>query len=169
MKFKIVQLSQFNGNKAGIYSVYLSDEQKTLFECFLRENISAFKSEIININQRIRTINTKTGARSIYFKEDEGIPGDGVCALYDDPASNLRLYRIRYGKSLVILGSGGFKPKSIRAFQEDDKLKTENYFLRKISALITERIKTGEIQFSEDGIELYGDLEFEDNEIETNE
>lgn len=169
MKFKIVQLSQFNGNKAGIYSVYLDDEQKTLFECFLRENIAAFKSEIININQRIRTINTKTGAQSIYFKEDEGIPGDGVCALYDDPASNLRLYCIRYGKSLVILGSGGFKPKSIRAFQEDDKLKTENYFLRKISALITERIRTGEIQFSEEGTELYGNLEFEDNEIETNE
>lgn len=169
MKFKIVQLSQFNGNKAGIYSVYLDDEQKTLFECFLRENISAFKSEIININQRIRTINTKTGARSIYFKEDEGIPGDGVCALYDDPASNLRLYCIRYGKSLVILGSGGFKPKSIRAFQEDDKLKTENYILRKISALITGRIKTGEIQFSEDGTELYGNLEFDDNESKTNE
>lgn len=162
MKFKIVQLSQFNGNKAGIYSVYLSDEQKTLFECFMRENITTFKSEIININQTIIAINKKTGAREIFFKFDEGIPGDGVCALYDDPESNLRLYCIRYGNSLVILGSGGYKPKSIRKLQDDPKLKEENYFLREISALITERIKSGEILFSEDGTELFGNLEFQE-------
>jgi hypothetical protein len=162
MKFKIVQLSQFNGNKAGIYSVYLSDEQKTLFECFMRENIITFKSEIININQTIIAINKKTGARETLFKFDEGIPGDGVCALYDNPNSNLRLYCIRYGNSLVILGGGGYKPKTIRRLQDDPKLKEENYFLREISSLITERIKSGEILFSEDGTGLYGNLEFEE-------
>ena len=162
MRFKIVQLSQFNGNKAGIYSVYLSDEQKTLFECFMRENIDAFKSEIININQTIVAINKKTGVRETLFKLDEGIPGDGVCALYDNPKSNLRLYCIRFGNSLVILGSGGYKPKSIRKLQDDPKLKEENYFLREISSLITERIKSGEIRFSEDGTELFGNLEFEE-------
>jgi hypothetical protein len=81
MKFCIVKLSQFNGNKAGIYTVYLSDEQITLFECFLRENMAAFKSEIIDINKRIVAINTKTGAREPFFKLNEGKPGDGVCAL----------------------------------------------------------------------------------------
>jgi len=162
MKYKIVQLSQFNGNKAGIYSVYLSDEQKTLFECFLRKNIITFKSEIIDINKRINAINKKTGARDIFFKLDEGIPGDGVCALYDDPAHNLRLYCIRYGNSLVILGGGGYKPKTIRKLQDDPKLKEENYFLREISSLITERIKSGEISFSEDGTELFGNLEFDE-------
>ena len=162
MKYKIVQLSQFNGNKAGIYSVYLSDEQKTLFECFLRENIITFKSEIIDINKRINAINRKTGARDIFFKLEEGIPSDGVCALYDDPAHNLRLYCIRYGNSLVILGGGGYKPKTIRKLQDDPKLKEENYFLREISSLITERIKSGEIHFSEDGTELIGNLEFDE-------
>lgn len=169
MKFKIVQLSQFNGNKAGIYSIYLSDEQHTLFDCFLRENYNAFKSEIIDINQRIRTINSKTGAKEIFFKLNEGNAGDGVCALYDKPNSKLRLYCIRYGNSVVIIGSGGFKPKSIRALQEDKKLKEENYLLRKISDQITERIKSGEILFSEDETELYGNLEFDNNEIENHE
>lgn len=42
MKFKVVQLSQFNGNKAGVYSVRFGGEQETLFECFLKENIIAF-------------------------------------------------------------------------------------------------------------------------------
>jgi len=161
MKFKIVQLGQFNGNKAGIYSVYLFDEQKTLFERFLMDNLITFKSEIININKTIIAINRKTGAREIFFKHNEGNLGDGVCALYDEPIKNLRLYCIRYGNSLVLLGGGGFKPKSIHKLQEDNKLREENYLLRKISALITERIKTGEIKFSDDGIELFGNLEFE--------
>ena len=169
MKFKVVQLSQFNGNKAGVYSIILDDEQKTLYERFLMENISTFKSEIININQRIQTINRKTGAREIYFKLDEGKPGDGVCALYDEPGSKLRLYCIRYGNSLIVIGGGGSKPKNIRRFQENEKLTTENYLLRKISELITERIKSGDILFSGDGTELYGELEFEDNEIENHE
>ena len=73
----------------------------------------------------------------------------------------MRLYCIRYGNSLVLLGGGGFKPKSIRKLQEENKLREENYLLRKISALITERIKTGEIQFSDDGTGLFGSLEFE--------
>jgi hypothetical protein len=162
MKFKIVQLSQFNGNKAGIYSIYVFEEQKTLFECFLRENMVTFKSEIININKTIVAINKKTGARETFFKLNEGNPGDGVCALYDNPDSNLRLYCIRYGSSLIILGGGGFKPKNIRKLQDDEKLLKENYLLRNISALITERIKTEEIQFSDDENQLYGNLEFED-------
>jgi hypothetical protein len=164
MNFKIVQLSQFSGYHAGIYSIYLENEQETLFERFLKENINLFKSEIIDINASLITINKKTGARDIYFKLNEGNPGDGVCALYDKPESNLRLYCIKFGNTLVILGSGGEKPKSIRAFQDDKKLTAENYLLRKISKQITERIRNKEIQFSEDGTEIFGNLEFNDYE-----
>jgi hypothetical protein len=160
MNYKVKRLRQFNGSKAGIYSINLENEQETLFERFLKENINLFKSEIIDINSRLITINKKTGAIDIYFKLNEGNPGDGVCALYDKPKSNLRLYCIKFGNTLVILGSGGEKPKNIRAFQDNDKLKDENYLLREISKQITERIRNREIQFSEDGTEIFGNLEF---------
>lgn len=161
MKFQIQKLAQFKGEKAGIYSVYVEDEQETLFERFLKENIDSFKSELVDINQRIRAINEKTGAREQYFKFKEGVPGDGVCALYDLPGKHLRLYCIRYGSSLVILGGGGLKEKDISAFQEDEKLTEENYFLRKVSALISERIKDGEIEYTSDYTELTGNLDFD--------
>ena len=63
---------------------------------------------------------------------------------------------------MVILGGGGPKPKSIRKLQDDPKLKNENYLLREISALITERIKSREIEFSKDGTEIYGNLTFDE-------
>lgn len=164
MNFKLTKLHQFNGYKTGIYSINLENEQETLFERFLKENINLFKSEIIDINSRIVTINKKTGARDQFFKLKEGNPGDGVCALYDEPESNLRLYCIKYGSTLIVLGSGGHKPKNIRTLQENEKLKDENYLLRKISKRLTERIKNKEIKFSEDGTEFLGNLEFKDDE-----
>lgn len=162
MKYKIVELDGFTGNEATIYSVILNNEDKTLFDKFVEENSNSFKDEIIFILNRLETISTKTGAREIYFKFKEGKPGDGVVALYDELESNLRLYCIRYGTQIIILGGGGYKPKDISALQEDEKLKEENYLLKKISKEITERIKDKRIEFSNFGQELEGELEFED-------
>jgi hypothetical protein len=164
MKFEIVKLNQFNGNKCGVYSIFIDDEQDTLFDRFLYENRISFKNEILSILQRINTINKKAGASEYFFKKDEGNLGDGVCALFDVPDSNLRLYCIRYGNSIIILGGGGEKPKTIRTFQENKKLKDENSLLRDISMKITELIKVKEIYYSDDETELLGELEFEDNE-----
>jgi len=162
MKYKIVGLGEFTGNEATIYSVILNNEDETLFEKFIEENINSFKDEIYFILDRLEVIGNETGAREIFFKLKEGKPGDGVVALYDEPDSNLRLYCIKYGTQIIILGGGGQKPKDIRTLQEDNKLKEENYLLRKISKEITERIKDKRIEFSNFGQELEGELEFED-------
>jgi hypothetical protein len=164
MKFEIVKLNKFNGNKCGVYSIFVDDEQKTLFDRFLGENKILFKHEIQNIIERLKTINSITGARENFFKLNEGNPGDGICALFDIPDSNLRLYCIRFGNSLIILGGGGEKQKSVKALQEVDKLRDENYLLREISAQIANLIKEKEITFSDDGTEITGELEFENYE-----
>jgi len=164
MKYRLVKLSSFSANECSIYSILLNDEQETLLEKFIKENKDTFLSEIKDILQRLRTIGHKTGARIDFFKLDEGYPGDGVCALYDDEESNLRLYCIRYGTQLVVVGSGGPKPKEIRALQEDEKLTEENYFLKRVSAQITQRIKEKEICYINDYLDFSGDLEFQDDE-----
>lgn len=162
MKFKIVKLNQFSGSKAGIYSVVLNNDNETLLNKFVRENEISFKSETKNIIERLISIGHITGARSQFFREWEGKPGDGVCAFYDKPNSNLRLYCICYGTQLIIIGSGGHKPKTIRALQEDKKLTEENALIREISRQITQRIKEKDIRFSPDYLDFTGDLEFND-------
>ncbi|HCC85628.1 MAG TPA: hypothetical protein DEQ06_03350 [Porphyromonadaceae bacterium] len=161
MQYKLVKIDYLSGPKCSIYSILdCNDMSKTFLDLFIDENINSFKSETIELISRLKTIGYKTGARLQYFKVHEGKPGDGVCALFDNEESNLRLYCIRYGMQLIIVGGGGHKPKTIRALQEDEKLKGENYFLRELSALITERIKEKEIKFSDDGLDFIGDLEF---------
>lgn len=160
MEYKLVKLDRLSGKSASLYSLFVQKEQKTLFDKFIEENKNSFKSELKDIVKRLNTIGNKIGAREHFFKQNEGDLGDGVCAFYDIPNSKLRLYCIRYGSLIVILGNGGYKPKNIRAFQEDEKLTEENFLMRKISAIITERIENQEIVYSEDYMDFEGNLEF---------
>ncbi len=160
MNYKLVKLPKYSGEEASIYTIYLFKEKKTLFGLFIEENKNLFKSELKDLSSRLIVIGNDTGARNIYFKEHEGNPGDGICALFDKPGSNLRLYCIRYGSSLVVLGGGGPKAKSISAFQDDQKLKDENYLLRNIAKEINKRIKEREIEFTNNHKDFIGNLEF---------
>jgi hypothetical protein len=60
------------------------------------------------------------------------------------------------------VGGGGPKPKNISAFQDDEKLTDENYFLRWLSEQITQRIKDKEISYDNDYLDFSGNLEFHD-------
>lgn len=164
MKCKLVKVNELSGINASIYSVVINDEAETLLDKFINESIISFKNETKDLIKRLKTIGNKTGARPQFFKLNEGAPGDGVCALYDNPNSNLRLYCIHYGNELIIVGGGGHKPKTIRALQEDEKLKSENYFLKWLSAEISNRVKEKTIQFANDYFDFEGDLEFEEYE-----
>jgi hypothetical protein len=162
MKFEIVELLDFSGYKAGIYTVILNHETHSVFDNFIQENIHVFPQEIDDILSKIETIGHETGAREHFFKLNEGTLGDGICALYDNPDKKIRLYCIKYGSTTIILGGGGYK--NVRALQDDPKLKYENYLLRKISNLITEAIKEGDIAWAADGKRLVGNLTIQDDE-----
>ncbi len=164
MRFTLIKLEKFSGRAASVYDVKMDGDNLTLFERFVLENRPEYLSEIKDIAQRLHVIGHQYGARQEYFKEFEGKPGDGLCALYDLPDKHLRLYCIRNGKVNVILGGGG--PKKVRAVQHDRKLTEENYLLRKVSAMIVAALKEGDIAWSDDGMDLMGDLTFDDYEDE---
>ncbi len=166
MNLRLIKINQLSGSRASIYSVIEDGETMTLFEKFIEENKNSFKSELKDIFIRLTTIGKKTGAREHFFKLKEGSPGDGVCALYDQPDSKLRLYCIRYGTSLIITGGGGPKSKNIRALQEDEKLNRENQILKEISQLIKNKTQMQEIRFSPDYMEFEGDLTLKDESDE---
>lgn len=164
MKLKLVKFEKLSGNKASIYGVWIDDLQETSFDAFIKENKNVFLSELKDIIARLKIIGNVTGAREQFFKINEGIPGDGVCALFDKPDKKLRLYCIRYGASIVIVGGGG--PKNVQKLQQNDKLKVENYLLRNLSALITEKMKEGEIRYINNNMDFEGNIEFNNQDDE---
>jgi len=140
MKYKIIKINNISGKEASVYSIILNNEEETLLNKFVKENEISFKSETKDILKRLYSIGHTTGARIQFFKEWEGKPGDGVCALFDIPTSD------------------------IRTLQQVDKLKAENYLLREISVQITQRIKDKEISYTNDFLNFEGNLEFNDEE-----
>jgi hypothetical protein len=146
-----------SGEQASFFTVRIQGEQYTLFEQFIIENKTKYPNELNYISDRIKAMASTTGTREQFFKMDEGNPGDGVCAMYDVPEKNLRLYCIRYGCVSVILGGGGEKPKDMKALQESEKLTEENYLLRRISSGISKAMKDGLIDWSEVGMDLISD------------
>lgn len=160
MKFKLVKIDKLSGQKTKIYSVILGDDEKTLFEHFLEENDENYHDELLEILTRIRSISNKEGAREHLFKKAEGKLGDGVEALYDESKRKLRLYCIRYGSVLLVLGGGG--AKNVRALQDDPKLKNENYLLRDISKRLKEAMQDGDLKWNSSFSDFEGDFIFED-------
>ena len=149
MEFELVKLAGFSNDEVSVYTLLNCDTGISLFQSFIQENQHEFPDEVKDIAKRILSFK-EVGARENFFKINEGKPGDGVCALYDDEKSNLRLYCIRYGTVLVVLGSGGHKPKTTRRLQETKKLEDENQIMRNLSAEIEKRRRNGDLSLSKD-------------------
>ena len=162
--YEIVLLEDFNGTKASVYSVLPKGEELTLFEQFLEEYESEFQEEIWSIVDLIADINAKYGVRENLIKDKEGSPGDGLIALFDNPDKHLRLYALKYGSGIIILGGGGEKPKHVRAHQDDEKLTKEINKLKEIGKEIYQRILDKEIRYAPNEIELIGNLIFSDDD-----
>lgn len=164
MNYEIVELEELSGPNATVYSIIKKGDRLTLFDHFIKEYVSTYKEEIKFIITRLREMGKTTGAREQFFKCNEGKPGDGVCALYDEPDKALRLYCIRYGKVAILLGGGGPKKRGTIAWQDDKKLTKEAQIIISISKDITDRLKEGEIYWSANGSQLSGNLNFNGHE-----
>lgn len=163
MNFTLVEIEELSGEKLKVYSIMMEEDEGigyTLYDRFIEDNKEIFKTEVEDITNRIEVMARHTGLREDFIKPGEGILGDGICALYDKPESNLRLYFIRYGNVAIVLGGGGHKPKSTRRLQETTQLKEVNYLLRKISATLAKAVNTGSLSISNESLESQTDFNY---------
>ena len=158
MRISLVELEELTGEKIRVYSLIIGENDLTIYDKFLKENLAQFVDEVVDIISRIEVIAKHTGLRDDFIKPGEGDLGDGIHAFYDKPDSNLRLYFIRFGNVAIVLGGGGHKPKTIRRLQDDPKLKDENYFLRKVSVVLAEAVREGTLFITDQGLESTTDF-----------
>lgn len=149
-KIELVELDEFNCGAGHIYSVALDDADQTLYDLFVEENSDKYRTELAEIMHKLNTMSTWTGFTDNYFKLNEGKPGDGVCAI-TDLRGKLRLYCIRFGNILLVLGGGGPKPKRIRAYEDDPKLLSENLIVRAVSDAMAKAIREKDITIEDNG------------------
>ena len=149
MKISLIKLEQFSGRRTNFYTVVVNDDEKSLLQLFIENNLAPHGKEIQNLLMRMKAMGNVTGAREEFFKLREGKADDAVAALYDLPSRKLRLYCLRYGNCTVILGDGG--PKTTRTYNEDENLDSKVRLLQRISKLLDNGIRNREVRINEDG------------------
>lgn len=159
MEYHLVKIPNFSNSNITVYTLLNIKTGLTLFDDFINDHRGNYTDELKSIVKRINSFKI-VGARYDYFKHNEGTLSDGVCALYDSPNSKLRLYCIRYGTSMIILGGGGFKSKETRALQETPKLLIENKVIRELSKEIEMRRRNNDLIISKDFLSIEGDIIF---------
>jgi len=147
MNFDIVEIAEFSGDKAKIYSIMLEGYDDTLLDQFFDEN-QQYEEELEEIAARLLTMGDYTGCRIQFFKEHEGVPGDGVVALWHN---RLRLYCLRFDNTCIFIRSGGFKPTDISAYQDNPLLNAKAQQMKAIAASINKAIIEKDLKVLEDG------------------
>ena len=147
MDFDIIEMSDFTGDMAHIYSVMLRGEVQTLLEQFFEDNAN-HGDDLNTIVEKLLVMGHDTGCRRDFFKHHEGASADGVAALR---VGQMRLYCLYFDRTAVFFGSGGYKPPEIRAYQEDEVLNAKAQQMRQIAARINKAIIERDIVVNEDG------------------
>lgn len=157
--YELVRLP-LSGERCTFYSVYLTEKKITLFEEFLQVHLRDYRAELKELRGRIKAYAEKLGAKEKDFKAEGEKITDFFQALRDYPNQKLRLFCIRYGTGLVVLGGGG--PKTVDKWQEDKTLTDHASWMYKVSEDIAMRVKDKEIEMR--AMDFYGDLNFKQNE-----
>ena len=160
MRSKLKLLETYSGEIASLYTVMVDGPNGTIttkLDQFYEKYRGKYPTDLMNIVRRLKSLGNTTGCTENFFKLDEGLdPDDLVCALYDRPDINLRLYCIRLSEQITILGDGG--PKTTRTWQEDKNLEREVNEMMNVSKIIRTKMKSGDLRISTDGLRLEGDL-----------
>ncbi len=147
MNFDIVDIEEFSGRMAKIYSIMLDGDEDTLLDQFFEEN-QQYEEELKEIVTKLKIMGSSTGCRIQYFKEYEGAPGDGVVALW---YKEIRLYCLRFDNTCIFIDSGGYKPPNISAYQEDSLLNAKVQQMKDIAASINNAIIEKDLIIKDDG------------------
>ena len=148
MDFVIEEIDEFSGSMAHIYTIRPNGSDTTLLEDFYSENKAEHAEELKEITNILFQSGHHWGCRETFFKPNEGKPGDGVAALR---VGNLRVYCLLIGRIAVILGSGGYKPPDIDAYQKDKTLNNKAEQMIKYANQINQRIKDKDITVGYNG------------------
>lgn len=151
MKFELVILDNLSGDKTTILSPILEGQDLTQYELFVKANKNRYRTELINIDERLENIGKVTGLMEEFFKTGAGKFGQNICTFKDHPRSLLRLYFIEFGNAAIILGGGGPKPKSARTSQEVPHLATELDTLGLIADTLKIAEERGHFGFDDNG------------------
>ena len=144
-------------DSVNFYTIRFDGEENTEFDKFIYNFIGKkeFEKDLQIISHWIHNIGQR-GALERYFRRESKM-SDGVSAIPIE-VSKLRLYCLRISDNILVLGSGGHKPKNQRTYNTDPQLNNCVETLAELDAYIKAREAQNRITVI--GKTITGDLSF---------
>jgi len=156
-------------DKVVYYSVVLNgdENEQSVFEAFVQKYGGIEGDKLNHILSWVREIGDVYGAQAYLFRAEnnaEALPPKGVnrepCYIENDTntANPLRLYCHRLNEHVVILFGGGVKTAD--AVQDCTNVRIPFILANKLSKVIDESIREGEIELKDDQMDILYDTEY---------
>jgi hypothetical protein len=120
-------------------------------DSFFADVMQSHPEEATLLALKLEKMARHNGFQDQFFKMGEGSRMDNVCALSE---GKLRLYCLRYGNILLIMGGGGVK--TTRTYEDDASLHSKVKTLQKMSKALDRMIRDGEVKLMEYGMSFDG-------------
>ncbi len=135
------------GVRCNIYTVKFNGETENEFNKFIKQFQISCREEVETILVKLETMRNKTGARQEYFKDE------GPSSVYRlKGTKKLRLYCLRYGDSIIVIGGGNIK--KVSTYQEDKSLYDTVKMLRNIDRYFKENPDALSKLFNKEDLEI---------------
>jgi len=157
------RLKDFSATKASVYVLYDDIKKTHPFANFLNRYYNTpYEGKLINLVGRLKSMGTKTGVLDEFLKLNESETkniAENMCAIFDSPDKEMRIFCIKISEKIIIVGDGGPKPKNIRKWQDCSHLSRCARDMMIISELIKTYINNGTLSFSNNGLLFEGNTQ----------
>jgi len=151
VKFSIIHIKAFSGEKANIYTLKYDNKEFSEFQSFSHKFLDSHDEIIQRIAKRIFYISTRDGIQESFFKR-ESSESHNVFRLRET-GPEIRIYCIKYSHIILLFGSGGIKKYKTKKNIENPHLQKEINKLIKIEDAINKKLDSGEIKITDQGFE----------------
>lgn len=142
MKRGIVLHLEDQGKRGDIYSIRFQDEDQSELRKFLDNPDFQETKAYRRIISWLDLMQNKYGFRDSMFRPESQY-WNSVMALPRDKGAELRMYCCRWGESVLIVGSSGFKSED--QYQADRALLSMVRVMEQLDEQLSERIKSKEV------------------------
>lgn len=171
MNRKIALVEYHFGKRTSFYTLVFADEADILkdseTELFFAAHEESHPKQVELIIEKIELMSRVWGATEYHFKNETSRDRINLWAIprFDKKGNKfsgtLRLFCLRFGSGVVILGNGGIKPKGVRTYQEVPELEAAALVLENVANEIEQKLRGKEIALTDDEILYDGELVFE--------
>ena len=130
-----------SGKEGRFFAIHFDGEPKNEFDALLDRFSYDDAPDLFAIDEQINEMCERLGFRDVFFTSEDKYPTPLAALRYNKGPH--RVYCCRYGRDVLVVGGGGFKPDDADGLQDVPELKKAYDLVRYVSDEIDRQRESG--------------------------